>query len=155
MPKISGIAHLTAIHFQLSTQSMRLPTESDRTPDINVVALVDVLFAILTFFIITSLTLTHREGLPVNLPIAGTGTSQSQTKIVVSIDPQGSIALNSQTVDLLTLVPQIQTLTTKNGQTLVIINADERVEHGRVVAIMDRVRQIKGVKLAIATKQKQ
>jgi biopolymer transport protein ExbD len=134
---------------------MRLPHESDRTPDINVVALIDVLFAILTFFIITSLTLTHREGLPVNLPIAGTGKSQSQTKIVVSINAQGSIALNSQPADLLTLASQIKTLIAKNGQTLVIINADERVEHGRVVAIMDRVRQIQGVKLAIATKQKQ
>jgi biopolymer transport protein ExbD len=133
---------------------MRLPTESERTPDINVVALVDVLFAILTFFIITSLTLTRNEGLPVNLPTAGTGKSQPQTKIVVSINPQGSIALNHKSIDLITLVPQIQTLITKNGQTLVIINADERVEHGRVVAIMDRVRQIQGVKLAIATKQK-
>jgi biopolymer transport protein ExbD len=133
---------------------MRLPTDPDRTPDINVVALIDVLFAILTFFIITSLTLTRNESLPVNLPTAGTGKSQAQTKIVVSIDPQGSIALNRQPVEIETLVPKIQALITKEGQTLVIINADERVEHGRVVGIMDRVRQIPGVKLAIATQRK-
>ncbi len=140
-------------NYQLSINLiMRLPTESDRTPDINVVALIDVLFAILTFFIITSLTLTRNESLPVNLPIAGTGKSQAQTKIVVSIDPQGAIALNHQPVDAVDLVPKTQALIVKDGQTLVIINADERVEHGRVVAIMDRVRQIQGVKLAIATK---
>jgi biopolymer transport protein ExbD len=133
---------------------MRLPNNLDRTPDINVVALIDVLFAILTFFIITSLTLTHSEGLPVNLPIAGTGKSQPQTKIIVSIDAQGSISLNSKSIDPITLVPQIQTLMAKNGQTLVIINADEQINHGLVVAIMDKVRQIQGVKLAIATKQK-
>jgi biopolymer transport protein ExbD len=133
---------------------MRLPNNLDRTPDINVVALIDVLFAVLTFFIITSLTLTRSEGLSVNLPIAGTGKSQDQTKIVVSINARGSISLNSKLIDLITLVPQLQTLITQNGQTLVIINADEQVEHGRVVAIMDRVRQIQGVKLAIATKQK-
>jgi biopolymer transport protein ExbD len=133
---------------------MRLPNNLDRTPDINVVALIDVLFAVLTFFIITSLTLTRSEGLSVNLPIAGTGKSQDQTKIVVSINAQGYISLNSKLIDLITLVPQLQTLITQNGQTLVIINADEQVEHGRVVAIMDRVRQIQGVKLAIATKQK-
>jgi biopolymer transport protein ExbD len=133
---------------------MRLPTDPDRTPDINVVALIDVLFAILTFFIITSLTLTRNESLPVNLPTAGTGKSQAQTKIVVSIDPQGSIALNRQPVEMAALIPKIQTLIAKEGQTLVIVNADERVEHGRVVAIMDRVRQIPGVKLAIATQRK-
>jgi biopolymer transport protein ExbD len=133
---------------------MRLPTDSDRTPDINVVALIDVLFAILTFFIITSLTLTRTEGLPVTLPTADTGKSQSQTKIVVSITPQGAIALNRQPVDLVNLVPKIQTLIATEGQTLVIINADDLVEHGRVVTIMDRVRQIPGVKLAIATERK-
>lgn len=132
---------------------MRLPPETDRTPDINVVALVDVLFAILTFFIITSLTLVRNESLPVNLPTAGTSTSQTQTKISISIDPQGSISLNRQPVEVETLVPKIQALIAKEGQTLVIINADERVEHGKVVAIMDRVRQIAGVKLAIATKR--
>lgn len=133
---------------------MRLPTDPDRTPDINVVALIDVLFAILTFFIITSLTLTRNETLPVNLPTAGTSKSQAQTKIFVSITPQGEIALNRQRVDLVNLVPKIQTLIATEGQTLVIINADDRVEHGRVVAVMDRVRQIPGVKLAIATQHK-
>jgi biopolymer transport protein ExbD len=133
---------------------MRLPTDPDRTPDINVVALIDVLFAILTFFIITSLTLTRNEGLPVDLPTASTGKSQVQTKLVVSIDPQGSIALNRQPVQEGDLVAKIQALIAQDGQTLVIINADAHVEHGRVVAVMDRVRQIAGVKLAIATQRK-
>ena len=117
-------------------------------------ALIDVLFAILTFFIITSLTLTRNEGLPVDLPTASTGKSQVQTKLVVSIDHQGSIALNRQPVKEIDLVVEIQALIDRDGQTLVIINADAHVEHGRVVAVMDRVRQIPGVKLAIATQRK-
>jgi biopolymer transport protein ExbD len=133
---------------------MRLPTESDRPPEVNVVALIDVLFAILTFFIMTSLTLSRTEGLPVNLPIAGTGKSQDQTKLVITIDSKGAIALNRQPVDLNALIPQIQSQITKEQQTIVVINADEKVEHGRVVAVMDRVRQIPGAKLAIATKHK-
>ena len=117
-------------------------------------ALIDVLFAILTFFIITSLTLTRNEGLPVDLPTASTGKSQVQTKLVVSIDHQGSIALNRQPVKEIDLVVKIQAFIDRDGQTLVIINADAHVEHGRVVAVMDRVRQIPGVKLAIATQRK-
>ena len=133
---------------------MRLPTDPDRTPDINVVALIDVLFAILTFFIITSLTLTRNEGLPVDLPTASTGKSQVQTKLVVSIDARGAISLNRQPVQESDLVAKVQALIARDGQTLVIINADAHVEHGRVVAVMDRVRQLLGVKLAIATQPK-
>ena len=39
----------------------------------------------------------------------------------------------------------------RNTEQVVVVNADEKVSHGRVVTIMDRLRQIKGVKLAIAT----
>ena len=133
---------------------MRLPTDPDRSPEVNIVALIDVLFAILTFFIMTSLTLTRELGLHVNLPIAGTSKSQAQTKIVVSLDSKGALSLNRQPVDLSELVPKIQSLVSKDRQNLVVINADKRAEHGRVVAIMDRVRQVPGVKLAIATKDR-
>jgi biopolymer transport protein ExbD len=134
---------------------MRLPTESeDRPPEINVVALIDVIFAILTFFIITSLTLSRTEGLAVNLPGASSGKSQDQTKIVISIDAQGTIALNRKSIDVASLIPQIKSLMVKDRSTMVVINADEKVGHGQVVTIMDLVQQIPGVKLGIATKRK-
>jgi biopolymer transport protein ExbD len=132
-----------------------LNTEAeDRPPEINVVALIDVIFAILTFFIVTSLTLARTEGLSVNLPGASSGKSQDQTKIVISIDAQGAVALNRKSIDATNLVPQIQSLIVKDQLTMVVINADEKVGHGRVVEIMDTVQQIPGIKLGIATKRK-
>jgi len=134
---------------------MRLPTESeDRPPEINVVALIDVTFAILTFFIITSLTLSRTEGLAVNLPGSSSGKSQDQTKIVISIDAQGAIALNQKSIDSASLIPQIKSLIVKDRSTMVVINTDEKVGHGRVVEMMDAVQQIPGIKLGIATKRK-
>jgi biopolymer transport protein ExbD len=134
---------------------MRLPTEfEDRPPEINVVALIDVIFAILTFFIITSLTLSRTEGLSVNLPGAISGKSQDQTKIVISIDATGTVVLNRKSLDSASLIPQIKSLMVKDQPTMVVINADEKVGHGRVVEMMDLVQQIPGVKLGIATKRK-
>jgi biopolymer transport protein ExbD len=134
---------------------MRLPIEpEDRPPEVNVVALIDVLFAILTFFIITSLTLSRTEGLSVNLPGASSGKIQDQTKIVITIDDRGAMALNKKSTDLANLVPQINSLMVKDRSTIVVINADQKVEHGRVVAVMDLVQQIPNIKLGIATKRK-
>ena len=45
-------------------------------------------------------------------------------------------------------------LIAKDEQALVVINADEKVGHGQVVSVMDRVRQIPGVKMGIATTKK-
>jgi biopolymer transport protein ExbD len=135
---------------------MKLPNieVEDRPPEINVIALIDVIFAILTFFIITSLTLSKTEGLSVNLPGASSGKVQDQTKIVISIDAQGSIAINRKPTDSANLVTQIKSLMVKDRPIMVVINADEQVGHGRVVETMDLVQQIPGIKLGIATKRK-
>jgi biopolymer transport protein ExbD len=134
---------------------MKFLTESeDRPPEVNVVPLIDVIFAILTYFIMTSLTLSRTEGLAVNLPGASTGKAQDQTKIVISIDAEGAVALNRKSIDPTTLVSQIKSSIVPDQPTMVVINADEKVGHGRVVEIMDAVQEIPGIKVGIATKRK-
>jgi biopolymer transport protein ExbD len=134
---------------------MRLHIEAeDRPPEVNVVPLIDVIFAILTFFIVTSLTLSKTEGLSVNLPGASSGKAQDQTKVVITINSQGAFALNRKSIDPANLVPEIKSLMVKDQPTMVVINADEKVGHGAVVSTMDLVQQIPGVKLGIATRRK-
>lgn len=132
---------------------MRLPEEPDLPPQINIVPMIDVIFAILTFFILSSLFLTRLEGLPVNLPSSGTAEQQPAEPLTITVDPKGNISLNRKSTKLNELSEQMRQLVLANGEQVVLINADEKVSHGRVVEIMDRLRQIKGVKLAIATER--
>ena len=131
---------------------MRLPDEPDVPAQINIVPMIDVIFAILTFFIMSTLFLNRSEGLPVNLPKAATAKAQSSAApITVTIDSAGDLNLNRQPVTLETLPVKVQELMGKNTEVVVIINADQSATHGQVVMVMDRVRQVKGAKLAIAT----
>ncbi|OUL29746.1 biopolymer transporter ExbD [Nostoc sp. 106C] len=133
---------------------MRLPDEPDLPPQINIVPMIDVIFAILTFFIMSTLFLTRSEGLPVNLPKATSAQQQASTEpINVTVDAAGKISLNRKSVTLNVLAEQVRTLMGTNKEALVIINADEQVHHGQVVAVMDRLRQVQGAKLAIATQK--
>lgn len=125
--------------------------EQESAYSINIVPMIDVIFAILAFFIISTLFLTRSEGLPVNLPEAITGVSQRQQQITVTIDPEGRLGLNRQPIELNALVAEVQRLVANNQASVVVINADQAVNHGQVVAVMDRLRGIEGVKLAIAT----
>ncbi|HEY9615389.1 MAG TPA: biopolymer transporter ExbD [Microcoleaceae cyanobacterium] len=133
---------------------MRLP-DDDIEPSfqINIVPMIDVIFAILTFFIMSSLYLTKSTGLPVTLPKAATAEAQAPSRISVTIDRQGQISLNRQPAQLEDLPTRIQALMGGNQTTLVVVSADTSVDYGRVVATMDRLRTIPGVKLAIATQK--
>lgn len=130
---------------------MRLPEEPDLPFQINIVPMIDVIFAILTFFIMSSLFLTRSTGLPVNLPKATTAQDQRSSKLTVTVDARGNLRLNQQPIQLNDLQSRVRALS-GSGSQLVIINADQQVSHGQVVAVMDQLRQIPGVKLAIAAK---
>jgi biopolymer transport protein ExbD len=132
---------------------MRLPDDSDTPFQINIVPMIDVLFCILAFFIVSSLSLIRSEGLPVNLPKAATAQSQVQAKIVVTVDVKGAIFLNRQPIELEDLAEEVRDLVGQNSQALVVINADTRVAHGAVVSVIDRLNQVNGVKLAIAAQR--
>lgn len=131
---------------------MRLPEEPDLPFQINIVPMIDVIFAILTFFIMSSLFLTRSTGLPVNLPKAATAQDQRSSKVTVTIDATGKIRLNQQPMQLADLQSRVRALS-RGSSPLVVINADKQVSHGQVVAVMDQLRQIPGVKLAIAAKR--
>lgn len=133
---------------------MRLVDDDpDLPPQINILPMIDVIFSILTFFIMGTLFLTRNEGLPVNLPQAGTGEVQQQEQITVSIDAQGKIALNDAMISIEQLQAGVVQLMQGNSSELVVLKADEAIAHGRVIEVMDRLRTIKGIRLAIATEQ--
>jgi biopolymer transport protein ExbD len=135
---------------------MRLQDEPDLPPQINIVPMIDVIFAILTFFIMSTLYLTRSEGLPVSLPKAATAKQQQvPTKITVTVAQDGQVSVNRKPTTVDALEGQVRALVDENSEVLVIINADEKVSHGQVVTVMDKVRQVQGAKLAIATQKPQ
>ncbi|HEY9771988.1 MAG TPA: biopolymer transporter ExbD [Coleofasciculaceae cyanobacterium] len=132
---------------------MRLPEEPDLPPRINILPMIDVIFAILVFFIVSSLYLTRSEGLPVNLPRASTAEVQKTQQITVSLDRDGKLTIDSKPAQIEQLKTEVTKLIEAESNTTVIVNADRSVEHGQVVEVIDRLRQIPEVQLAIAAKK--
>jgi biopolymer transport protein ExbD len=100
-----------------------------------------------------TLFMSRTEGLPVNLPKATTAKIQQKTKVMVTVKPDGSIALNRKPIQLIQLEPALRALAKPQENMVVVVNADEKVEHGKIIAVMDRVRRVKEAKLAIATRR--
>lgn len=130
----------------------------DEDPDvpaqINIVPAIDVIFAILAFFIISSLFLSRNEVLPVNLPKAESSQTQDQGEIVVTVTSEGQILVGESEVELDELKPRITQLMTEANSNVVEFKADESISYGQGIAVLDRLRQIENVRLAIRTTSK-
>jgi biopolymer transport protein ExbD len=132
---------------------MRLPDESENHLGIDLTPMIDVTFSILAFFIVSSVSLTRSQGLPVDLPQASTAQVQKTAQINVTVKPDGLIALDRVPIRMEQLEEAVRNKIGANSQSLVVLNADRKVDHGQVVEVMDRLRRIKGAKLAIATQK--
>jgi len=130
-----------------------LDDDSDSTASIDIAPMIDIIFSILAFFIISSLFLSRSEGLPVNLPKASTSQQQTTEQIAVTIDSEGKVALNRESLAVQQLEQEVRKLIPQNDSRIVILNADEAVNHGTVVEVMDQIRRVEGAKLAISTKK--
>ncbi len=130
---------------------MRLPEEVDsQRSGVNILPMIDVIFAILAFFVLSTLYLTKAEGLPVNLPQAVTATPQNQVSLTLTITPEGDLFLDEKAIALADLADQVRAVAPAQP-ILVTIRADEATRHGSVVAAMDQLRQVDGLRIGIAT----
>lgn len=129
--------------------------EPDIPPQINIVPMIDVIFAILTFFIMSTLFLGRLEGLSVNLPKASTAKPQQSSRATVTVDSQGQLYLNRSPVELNQLQDAVRQQIEPGQDLVVVLNADGSVTHEQVVEVMDQLRQVEGAKLAISTRRPQ
>jgi len=130
---------------------MRLPEEPDLPPRIDIVPAIDVIFAVLAFFILSALYLTPSQGLPVNLPQTSDTEIQPPSTVTVSIDSRGQLAVNLQPVELDMLETVVRSHIGATQNPLIEINADEATTHGQVVAVLEQLRLIEGVRLGFKT----
>jgi biopolymer transport protein ExbD len=133
---------------------MRLPRRVIKKARIEIIPMIDTIFFLLVFFMISTLSMARYSGLPVNLPKAATGQQPPSESAAVTIGSDGKVSIDRQEVARDQIQETLRQRLAKNPELLVLINADERIEHGVVVEIMDAARQAGVAKMAIAVKPK-
>lgn len=129
-------------------------------PEINLVAMIDVLLVILIFLMVTT-TYSQFAGLEINLPTADVAQAQEQPdQINVVITASGDIVINKTPVgshDVAQLTEAFTRLRPANGakEPIVIISADAKTTHQRVVDVMQAAQQSGLSHISFVTQQSQ
>ncbi len=134
---------------------MRIQRRSTKKARIEIIPMIDTIFFLLVFFMISTLSMTQFKGMQVNLPKAASGQQAPAESAAVTIDKDGRLFLNQQVTDEAALGEALRQQLVKNPEMLVVINADDGVRHGQVVEVMDIARGVNVAKIAIAVKPKE
>ena len=134
---------------------MRIQRRNPKKARIEIIPMIDTIFFLLVFFMISTLSMAQYRGMPVNLPKAASGQQAPAESAAITIDKESRIFLNKEKVDQAALADLLRQQLEQNADLLVVINADDGVEHGRVVEVMDIARGANVAKMAIAVKPKE
>ena len=128
--------------------------EKNETGDsINILPMIDIIFAILSFFIISSLYLTKIDTIKVNLPKSSTAVREQNKLQIITIDNNENIYFNSREISLTNMSSIIRTNIENLEEPIVILRADTSVKHGFIVNLLDELRKIENLKIGISTEK--
>jgi biopolymer transport protein ExbD len=127
----------------------RHPNKRDAT--FNLTPLIDVVFQLLIFFMVTTTFVSFENRVKVNLPSGDFAAAESSKNITVTITEDNTIYLNGKLIDPLRITESIAAELKKEPGKIVVLEADKNVLHGKVISVMDLLKKGGADRIAIAT----
>jgi len=134
---------------------MNLRRRQREDPEVNLTSLIDVVFLLLIFFMVTT-TFNRDNALEVDLPEASGVPVSDQKSVEITIDAAGEYYVDRQQLintQIETLKRALRKVAGDDSETGVIISADGRTPHQAVVTAMDAAGQLGFVHLSIVTRE--
>ena len=118
---------------------------------INILPMIDVIFVILSFFIVSSLYLVRLETIPINLPNAETANQEKDTAIVITLNLDNKVFIDEKMIDISLFENQLRSKLKNNNNKKVVLRADKSIKYGKVISILDIMRKIEDIKIGVST----
>ena len=119
--------------------SRRRYGSNDDEAEVDMTPMLDVVFIMLIFFIVTT-SFVREAGIDVQRPSAASTQAKEGTPILIAIADNGGVWIDQRQVDIRALRAHIERLRAENTEGLVVIQADEISQTGLLVQVMDQAR---------------
>ena len=123
----------------------------EENSQINILPMIDIIFVILSFFIVSSLYLVKLETIPVKLPNAETSTQEKDSIIVVTLNLENKVFIDDKFIEISLLGNEIRSRLINSKNKKVVLRADKGIKYGKVISILDILRKIENIKIGVST----
>jgi biopolymer transport protein ExbD len=117
---------------------------------INMAPLIDMVFLLLIFFIVTT-SFVKETGIEVQRPVASTSVLQDQGSILVGIDENGDVFFDKKKIDIRSIRNNVEKALAEAPGSSVVLVADRRAQAGVLIQVMDGCRLAGATDISIAS----
>ena len=118
--------------------------------DVNVTPLLDIVFIMLIFFIVTS-TFVKEPGIEINRPGAVSATERKLASIIVAISDEDEIWINKEPVELEAVKTVVEQLRRENPKGTAVVQADAKSKTRLLVEVVEQIRATGVTDVAVST----
>ncbi|NQZ82351.1 MAG: biopolymer transporter ExbD [Colwellia sp.] len=136
----------------MRSQLAKVLQEQEEAEEINMTPMLDVVFILLIFFIVTA-SFVKEAGIEVNRPEAATAVKKNRANILVAISDKGEIWINKRRIDVRAVQANIERLKAENPQGTVVIQADKKSTTDTLIKVMDAARAARVFDVSIAAQE--
>ena len=117
----------------------RFSSPSQETEEINLSPLIDMVFILLIFFIVTTV-FVEETGIDVNKPEAASAVDLEKQSILIAVTPKGEVVYGGRDIGVNGVRGVVQRLTRDDPDMPVILQADKAVTTDRLVRVIDEAK---------------
>ena len=110
-------------------------------PEVMIIPMIDIMFFLLVFFIMSTLFMVNLKTVDVNLPKAQTAQTQLNVTYLVTVRKDGSLWLEDKQIDEATLLRRARAESQKNQRFAVVVRADGDLNYSGVMELLDKFRK--------------
>lgn len=122
-----------------------------KPPELMISPMIDMIFLLLVFFILSTMYMTETKTIDLRLPKAETAKVNMQTQFTVTVLPDGKLLLDNQAIDVDNLIIQAKQKSVLDKDFAVIVRADKETNYYHVVSLLDKFKKGGVTKVALAT----
>jgi len=122
----------------------------EQAGEIDLTPMLDVVFILLIFFIVTSVFITE-AGIDVAKPVASTAEPKSKDLILIAVSPQGDIWIDGEQIDARFIRSRFELRLAEAPNSSVVIQADQAANNEYVMMIMAAAREADISDVSIST----
>lgn len=121
----------------------------DDEATIDMTPMLDIVFIMLIFFIVTT-SFVKEAGIDVNKPKAAQATSKPSATIFIAVRANGEVWMDKRPVDIERISANIERLVAESPTDTVIVQADREAKHGVVAKVLDQIKTAGNYTISIA-----
>ncbi len=126
------------------------PLKIEKKPSIMIIPMIDIIFFLLVFFMMSMLSMTARHTLDLDLPRASSAELTAVKSLPVSITRDGTIYVEKEKISRENFLRRIELEKERNPEMTVLLSADARSEHGDFLFVLDKLNAAGIQKISIA-----